>query len=168
MTRSQLLAHRLRLALALVLAVAVPACTLSNGTKNGGTTTRPPGGGQPSGGSCGGNQQFQLTGAGSMDDPCAFDPVVVRNSHCQLLRIDAEAAGAAQVPPGVIFEKDGAAFDRSANVASVGTWSATTTNFNCSNGPGCADGTYALRLSQPENPILCSEFGSVTLKLVLR
>jgi hypothetical protein len=68
----------------------------------------------------------------------------------------------------VIFEKDGTAFDRTANVPSAGTWSATTTHFNCSTGPGCADGTYAVRLQQQENPILCSEYGNVTLKLVLR
>jgi hypothetical protein len=156
------------LGLAVVVAVFLPACgTLGGGTKPTGTKpttgTTPP----PSGGSCRGDQEFQLTLTGSMDDPCAFNPVVVSNSHCQLLRMDAEATGAAQAPPSVIFEKNGSPFDRSAN-GSSGGWSATTTHHNCTSGPGCADATYALKLAQQENPILCAEYGSVTLRLVLR
>lgn len=162
MTRSFSMPRLRWLAVAITLAVLAACGTTGTGTKptNG---TAP-----PVSGSCGGNQRFQLTGAGSMDDPCAFDPVVVSGSHCQLLRVDAEAVSVTRVPPAVIFEKDGASIDRTPNVPSSGTWSATTSNFNCSTGPGCADGTYRVRLSQTENPSLCSDYGSVTLKLVLR
>ncbi len=109
----------------------------------------------------------QLTGAGAQDDPCSFDPIVVRGSCCQLLRLDVAVSSASQVPPAVIFEKDGVPFERTTNPVGSG-WSATTTKFNCSSGPGCADGTYTVRLRQLENPILCSEFGAPTLTLVLR
>ena len=146
--------------LAIAFAALLPGCEPDKPNGGGGG-----GGGCPSG-QCTGQQQHQLTGAGSQDDPCVYDPIIVRCSNCQLLRLDLAATNATQTPPAVIFEKDGVTSEPTANPA-TGTWSATTNALNCSTGPGCADGTYIVRLRQPENSVLCSEFGTLTLTLKL-
>lgn len=128
--------------------------------------------GQCSPGSCIGTQEFLLTGAGSQDDPCVFDPVVIQCSNCVLNKLELRSRGAALWPTGVVFEKDGVTSERSLNGPGPNdpsdvVWTANTNALACSTPLGCADGTYTVRLKQTENPSLCADFGSVTLTAVL-
>ncbi len=128
--------------------------------------------GQCSPGSCIGTQEFVLTGAGSQDDPCVFDPVVIQCSNCVLNKLELRSRGATLWPTGVVFEKDGATSERSLNGPGPNdpsdvVWTANTNALSCSTPLGCADGTYTVRLNQTENPSLCADFGSVTLTAVL-
>ncbi len=150
------------LAFALMAAgvVWITACPSMGG--KGGASCQP--------GYCAGNVQRVLTLDSTTpgypaSNPCVYQPEHLRCSNCQLNSLSVTGAGGSQVPAGADLRHD-STIDNNRSVTVGPPWSAVTNALNCSSGPGCADGTYVVRLENP-NGYDCRDFGTATLRLTL-